>query len=281
MVESALNSGFEPDIITGISVGSLNAAFLAANYAGDWKQLGLQLTDWWETQATSPDKFVKKRKWYEIAYRVLFKKWDGMVSTAPLQHVIRELLSPHLPIAPEHADMVPHTAVGTVNMNTGTLEYIEATSPDFIDAVLASAAEPIVLPIIPIHGQPFYDGGLKDIAPLAQAIKMGATEIVAVVCQPAALGATVMNTGDLMAVVNRVVGVMTNEIVQNDLARADLINQLLAELPADVLAHPYFANKRHLDVKVIRPEHEIAVHLDSFKHDEILAMVQQGRDAWK
>lgn len=279
VIESVLESGFQPDIITGISVGALNAAYLVANYRNDWPSLGRELTQWWETNATSPSKFIKKRKWYELVYRVVFKKWDGLVSTSPLQKMIHEMFKGKLPTRPVDDDFVPRTAVGAVNMITGTLGYTESTSPAFIEAVLASAAEPIALPLIDVYNEPHYDGGLRDIAPLKQAISMGATEIVAVVCQPAKMGSAVLNKGDIMALVNRVVGVMTNEIVQTDLERAELMNQLLAELPADVLAHPYFTNKRHLDVRVVRPAAEIGIHLDSFDHADILTMVQAGREA--
>ena len=55
------------------------------------------------------------------------------------------------------------------------------------------------------------------------------------------------------------------------------INQLLADLPTDVLSHPYFATKRVIPLSVIQPKHAIGVDITSFNQADIRAMVEQGR----
>ena len=70
---------------------------------------------------------------------------------------------------------------------------------------------------------------------------------------------------------------MTNEIVENDLKTAENVNQLLSDLPAEVLVHPYFADKRVIPLTVIRPTAEIKVSLDSFTSEDIRRMLDQGR----
>jgi hypothetical protein len=74
-----------------------------------------------------------------------------------------------------------------------------------------------------------------------------------------------------------VLEIVTNEIVENDLKTAETVNQLLSDLPAEMRAHPYFADKRVIPLTVIRPAAEIKVSLDSFTAEDIHRMLDQGR----
>lgn len=263
-IEGVLAWGYTPDIVTGISVGALNAGFLA-RYGCN----GPALSSFWQYAITSPSIVARKRKWYELVYRVLFNKWDGLVDTSPLTKLVKsKLAGPMTELA---------VSVGAVNLHTGALVYTPSTDPNFIDAILASTAEPVMMPVRRIAGEPYYDGGTRDITPLAQAIHMGATEIVAIVCQPAATAPRELHLGKVTELVDRVLDIVTNEIMLNDVMTAITINQLLADLPADVLSHPYFATKRVIPLSVIQPEHAIGVDITSFNQADIRAMVEQGR----
>lgn len=269
-IEAVFESGYQPGIVTGISVGALNAAFLAAHQDSD--QAGARLAEFWVTEVTEPSKFVKKRGALDLLWRVLTKQWDGVVDTKPLADVVKRVLAPHFP-RPDGIQV----RVGAVDLRSGALMYTGAESPDFIDAVLASAAEPISMPLRKIQGVPYYDGGLRDIAPLKQAIDLGATRIVCVLTQPADVGAYTEKEGDVLNLIDRVLGIVTNEIVENDLDTAQTINRLLLELPLEVLGHPHFADKRPIPLTVIRPSVAIPVSLDSFTREDIRRMVEQGR----
>jgi NTE family protein len=269
-IEAVLESGYKPGIVTGISVGALNAAFLAAHQDSD--NAGARLTEFWLTEVTEPSKFVKKRGALDLLLRVLTQQWDGVVDTKPLADVVKQVLAPHFP-RPGGIQV----RVGAVSLRSGALVYTGAESPDFIDAVLASAAEPISMPLRKIQGVPYYDGGLRDIAPLKQAISLGATRIMCILTQPADVGAFTGKEGDVLDLIERVLGIVTNEIVENDLNTAQTINRLLLELPPEVLAHPHFANKRPIPLTVIRPAVAIPVSLDSFTREDIRRMVEQGR----
>jgi len=269
-IEAVLESGYKPGIVTGISVGALNAAFLAAHQDSD--NAGARLTEFWLTEVTEPSKFVKKRGALDLLWRVLTKQWDGVVDTKPLADLVNRILAPHFPRSGGI-----QVRVGAVNLRSGALVYTGAESPDFIDAALASTAEPISMPLRKIRGVPSYDGGLRDIAPLKQAISLGAVRIVCVLTQPADVGAFTGKEGDVLNLIDRVLGIVTNEIVENDLDTAQTINRLLLELPMELLAHPYFADKRPIPLTVIRPSAAIPVSLDSFTREDIRRMVEQGR----
>jgi NTE family protein len=269
-IEAVFESGYRPGIVTGISVGALNAAFLAAHQGSD--QAGARLAEFWVTEVTEPSKFVKKRGALDLLWRVLTKQWDGVVDTKPLADVVERVLAPQFPRLGGI-----QVRVGAVDLRSGALVYTGAESPDFIDAVLASTAEPISMPLRKVRGVPYYDGGLRDIAPLKQAISLGAARIVCVLTQPADVGAFTKKEGDVLNLIDRVLGIVTNEIVENDLDTAQTINSLLLQLPLEVLAHPYFANKRPIPLTVIRPSVAIPVSLDSFTREDIRRMVEQGR----
>ena len=51
----------------------------------------------------------------------------------------------------------------------------------------------------------------------------------------------------------------------------------LPKEPMELLAHPYFADKRPIPLTIIRPSAAIPVSLDSFTREDIRRMVEQGR----
>lgn len=269
-IQAVYESGYRPGIVTGISVGALNAAFLAAHQDSD--QAGAQLAQFWETEVTEPSKFIKKRNFFDLVWRVITKQWDGVVDTKPLADVVGRVLAPFFP-----RQGGIQVRVGAVDLHSGALVYTAPDSPDFTNAVLASAAEPISMPLRRIRGMPYYDGGLRDIAPLKQAITLGATSIVCIVCQAADVGVYTKSDGDVLNLIQRVTDIVTNEIVENDLKTAETVNSLLSELPAETSAHPYLADKRLIPLTVIRPAAAITVSLDSFTSEDIHRMVDQGR----
>src|SRR5215218_5135480 len=144
-IQVVLESGYTPDILTGISVGALNAAFLTANQGSD--QPGARLTRFWETEVTEPSKVVKKRGVLDLLWRVLTKQWDGVVDTDPLANLVRRVLGPHFPMSGGI-----QVRVGAVDLRSGALVYTAPESADFLDAVLASAAEPISMPLRKVRG---------------------------------------------------------------------------------------------------------------------------------
>ena len=58
-----------------------------------------------------------------------------------------------------------------------TGEAVRLSSGDAVDAVLASAAIPGVLPSVAWHGQELVDGGAADNTPLSHAVELGAATI--------------------------------------------------------------------------------------------------------
>lgn len=270
-IAEVLATGFAPGIITGTSVGALNTAYMAAHqpqhheegYWG-WNETGEALIRFWETEVTGPGDVGGKRDLLALAWRIWRKKWAGLIHTTELKTLVHDTLGPYFPVSGIQA------RVCSVNLRTGAKVYTGSDEPHFLDAVLASAAEPFLMPAIQVQGDTHVDGGLAEIAPLAEAIRLGATRIVCVVCQPEQVAEVRVNWGDTCALVGRLTTIVGNEIVNNDLARCREINDAIRLDDA----HP---GKRIIDLTVIRPAKELPIALDRFTSADIRAMVAQGR----
>jgi NTE family protein len=268
-------------------IAGLNAAWLAA-FPND----GEGLAEFWRTRITAPDTLVRKRGFLDLAYRVVAKRWKGVVDTDPMAKLVREVLGPHLPVV----NPTVQTRVGAVNLRTGQIVYYASDHWAFLNAVIASTAEPVTMPLRQIGVVDwYYDGGLRDIAPLKQAISLGATRIVVVLCQPPKLSEFTGDAGDVLKVASRVVGIVSNEILENDIQRAEETNAAvrmarsllhlrpgIAGGPPDLMGGTGIAvktveSKREIDIRVIRPAVGFRVDVASFTARDIQGMVEQGR----
>lgn len=275
IVSTLLQAGYVPEIATGISVGAINAGYLAglapAGSIPDWPAIGRRLEEFWREHVTSPESFVKKRGIPGILWNLIRKRWKGLVDTEPLADVVRR----------EFATVDPRKTalrlrVGAVNILSGDLIYKDRTEPKLIDYILASTAEPIAMPLQVIDDQPYYDGGLRDIAPLKQAIELGATRVICALCQTVGVAPVEpdFNRGDAFHLVSRVVAVTSNEIVRNDIETFLEINrQILVDS-----GQPMLADKRYIPILVIRPARPIPFDLENFTSADIARMIDQGRD---
>jgi NTE family protein len=182
-IQQVLNEGFQPDIIHGISVGSLNGSFLVnetgkKNNNYDWKTIGNTLVEFWKNKINKPSDLMKKKGFFQLAKELLFNRFNGIISNDPLKKLVHQILS----LENLRKSKVNFTA-GAVDMITGNLKHFNQSNPSLIDGVIASTTIPIMMPISNIGGLPYYDGGLRDVAPLKSVIEKGAEEIVIILCQ--------------------------------------------------------------------------------------------------
>jgi len=274
-----LEQGFAPDLISGISVGALNGAFLAER-AGrakipDWPKIGAELEEFWRTRITKPDDLVETQSKIKIAWKVFWNQFDCIIKTCPF----KKLVYKEIKLENIHASPVK-LRVGAVNLVTGEIVYADESSPRIVDYVVASTAEPITMSLVDVEGKPFYDGGLRDIAPLSYVLGQGASEteieIFCIVCQAEKLTEKDFNRGKLLHLIGRVVDIITNEVLVNDLSYIKRIKDSLKDLPSGLIPNPL---KPFVDSKItlIRPDEPIPVQVDSFTEAHIDMMLQLGR----
>ncbi|MBI1909815.1 MAG: patatin-like phospholipase family protein [Deltaproteobacteria bacterium] len=197
------------DIITGTSVGAINACFLAAT-ADDPQLQGREIRRLWET--LSPSRIYKTGAlsigkallqtikhdllgWIKERRRdeaVPFTFYKSLQDTSPLHEFLgREIPWQNIPQNMKKG-VLGALALSTTDIRTGQLViFLEKTSPlAYIgtpDAVkttitethaMASAAIPILFPPIEVDGAYYCDGGLRQTTPISPAVALGAEKVL-------------------------------------------------------------------------------------------------------
>ena len=170
--QALMELGWLPDVITGASVGSLNAALFVmgkVNEAADlWRSLDnhgvLELPE-----GKTPE---------ELRDFLLETLRGGGLNTEPLGQTIDQYMD-------ENAIRASHIKYGLVITEMNTLRSVQCTLDDIPqgqlkDYMLASSACFPALRPYEIDGVKYIDGGWRDNMPLDLAAKMGAAELLGV-----------------------------------------------------------------------------------------------------
>jgi NTE family protein len=205
------------DILCGVSVGALNAAFLSQAKLGDIAAAYQKLADVW---GKLNDDLVYKPR----CFGLLAALWNRSVyNSKPLRDFITANLDP---AAVASSGRI--VRVGSTSWTTGEYRLGEGTDPDFLRWVMASASFPIFLEPIAMDGQLWADGGVRNVTPLGTAIKLGATEIDVIMCSNPDI-ATPWDPEGKQAIpgyLERVVDLMTDQIIRSDLQVCGLKNDI-------------------------------------------------------
>jgi NTE family protein len=163
MLRALLEAGFRPDLVVGTSVGAINGAVLAAQPAAE---VADRLEELWR----SPDAAEVFAAGAVARLRELARTRTAAHSAAPLRRALRaqlgDLRIEDLPVpfqccAARIEDAAEHW------FDRGPV----------VDAVLASAAVPGLLPPVQVDGWHYLDGGLVDSIPLGRAVELGAQRV--------------------------------------------------------------------------------------------------------
>ena len=263
VMKAMMERGYQPDAVYGVSVGSLNAAYFV-------NQLGMQaltggpisftdasqdLWDFWETRITSPKSLSKPFNIFQLGLTALRKKFKGLVDTQPLRNLLTEVLS----IRNLHASPIS-LKIGAVNIMDGTVYYVDASEEYFLDYLMASSAVPILMPVVKINGETrrsFLDGALRDVAPIKKAVDDGASHIVCISCHMESIEGGHFDSGDLLALVDRVMDIAVNEILNADIKEVMISNTTI-------------------DIQSVRPPQPLTIDIQNFNKMDIRRMLELG-----
>ena len=278
-IAQVLSTGFAPDAIHGTSVGSLNGGFLAER-AGraviigqsvNWSDIGQELEQFWRMHITSFSKIGKKRGTIKLLWSTIRNKFDGFIDTEPLRRLVyQEFKISHLRQSP-----IDFTACA-VNVLSGAAKYGTAQDEDILDCIIASTAIPLIMPTTIIKEEPFVDGGIREVAPLARAIKEGAEKIIVIACQSKNLELVDVNHRNALELSDRLMAIATNELVNNDIEYCQFINKIVSSANVNSAKGP-FAKKRFIDLIVIRPDKPLKIDLEKFTPTDIALAIELGR----
>jgi NTE family protein len=303
-IAEVLESGFVPDAIYGTSVGSLNGSFLAERAgravregeAPDWPDLGRQLEDFWLEDLHSPSQVGVQRRTVPLILSLLRQEFEGLIDTSPLRALVEQQLDPEN----LRASPIQFFACA-VNLATGEAVYASNDYSGILDYIMASTAIPVEMPHVTIGKAPYVDGGVREIAPLARAIEDGAKEIVCIICQPRDLEGISFRPGNLFEFAFRLMDVITNELINNDIERfrkvnswMETFNQMEGDLETllssqevggvdsedirEMLDRLPFNEWRYIPITVIRPDNEVVLDLLHFTPADIAEVIEQGRN---
>ena len=268
-------------IVTGVSAGALNAAFLAG-HPGGIAEASEELCRLWSTlrfdHVFRTGVLALMRNVALWAMRLvsgggrIAPEVRGLVDTTPLSQLLeRELRTDHGQIrgiaSNLEAGLLDAVALTTLNYATGqTTTWVQGCDiqtwerPDrcsakvqlTCDHVMASAALPLLFPAVRLDDAWHGDGGVRLAAPLAPAVHLGATRIIAV--------STRYKRGAWEAELReasypppaQILGKLFNaiflDVIDQDAQRLERINSLIHELPAEKRG-----GMREIGILVVRP----------------------------
>jgi NTE family protein len=268
VIQAVLENGFQPEMIYGISVGALNATFLA-NEAGrqtqenneiQWPVAGRKLLEFWIKNITAPQDISMLRSRVKLGMNTLMSRFDGIVDPLPLHQLIRKNVNN------EYLSKTPvKVKVGAVNIATGEMRYVSPQQRNYLDFVFASSSIPMLMPAVEIDQQLYLDGGIREVAPIREAIEDGATEIVLIACHsPLLYQPEDINTRNLITLIERVRDITVNQIVNSNIVWAE------SYVDRSIL------RGKPMKLTVIRPLAPLFLDLQHFNSDDISRLIIEG-----
>ena len=164
MVRALLEAEIRPEIIVGTSIGAMNGALVAADPTSS--VIGRLVELWASKQARDVFGDSAPRQLARLA-----RGGTHLHSTAPL----RAMLDRELRGIDHFEDLPVRFECCAASIERAAEHWFK--SGRLVDAVLASAAVPGLLPPIAIDGQHYIDGGVVNSIPVGRAVELGAGTI--------------------------------------------------------------------------------------------------------
>ena len=254
-------------ILTGISAGAINAAYLA-NYNGSFKQAVDSLYALWENiiisrvfRVDAPIIFLDlfKRLFHALSFGFIERsQFRSLVRTDPLRQFLEEHLRPENGIMPGiernirngrlHAVAISSTSYAsnqTITWTEGCC-LVDWERPNrvshatrlTIDHIMASAAIPVLFPAVRIGREWHADGGIHFYCPFSAAIHLGADRVLSVSTGYQASweegeDADVQDYPSMAQVMRVLMNAVFLDMLEQDAARLELTNGLLEKLPEE------------------------------------------------
>lgn len=179
-IQALLEGGRTWDTVHGISVGALNASWIAMHSPMEQRHSISGLLDIWNNINTSDDIFTRWNPVKPINY--LYSMWKGSLhSGQPLERLVDKFLD----ISKIKGSGVKLT-VGCVNLNTSEYVVTDQDHTSLKEFILASSHLPLVFEPIELYGEKWVDGGIRHQIPIYEALKERPDEIDVILTSPIA-----------------------------------------------------------------------------------------------
>jgi NTE family protein len=164
MLEALYERGIKPDMIVGTSAGALNGAFIAER--PQVVETARELGDVWRG--------LSRGQVFPVNPLTGALGFLGARSHLVPDSGLRRLIRRHTMIDRLDETLVPLHVIATDVLRG---EEVRLSEGPLVDAVMASAAIPGVLPAVEWDGRELIDGGVANNAPISHALDLGADEI--------------------------------------------------------------------------------------------------------
>jgi NTE family protein len=292
--ELVLNRRLDFEILCGVSVGALNAAFLAqAPFDSVRTNISLEnlkksfvaLRHLWLEEITGNQSIYLKRVGVEAG---IVLGADSIYDPKPLKGLLKKYLKQKSLAMSNRILKIQY-----VSLETGELKTANSKDPRIIDHVLASGTMPYYFPPVKIREEHLVDGGVRDITPLGQAFQAGAEAIYVVYASPFYVerqkflenwAGTKINA---FTYLGRAVELMINEIYRTDVEGAKRLNHikenwarmkdLLPEHPSQKKMEKVLRRVRVAPIIEIKPEKYIIRDSLDFSPENLVKNYKYGR----
>src|SRR3954451_6998236 len=164
MLRALYERGIAPDFLVATSAGALNAAFLASR--PQTVETADALGDVWRG--------LRRGQVFPVNLVIGLLGFLGARDHLVPDGAMRKLITRH--IEHDRLEQMPlELHVIAVDVVTG--EEVRLSRGSAVDAVMASAAIPAVLPPVSWEGRRLMDGGVANNTPISHAVELGATEV--------------------------------------------------------------------------------------------------------
>src|SRR4051794_5879559 len=164
MLRALADEGIRPDLLVGTSVGAVNGAFLAGR---DFTRSSVdELADVWLG--------LRRGQVFPLEPVSGLLGFLGARKNLVPDRALRRLIGP--PPAGDRLEQLP-TPLHVIACDVLTGTEVRLSEGPLVDAVLASAAIPGVLPPVDWNGRLLIDGGVMNNTPITHALEIGADEI--------------------------------------------------------------------------------------------------------
>jgi len=269
-------------IITGVSAGAINATYLAAANQPLGAALRGLATEWGRLTADRvyrlPTSTVigSMARW--VLRRFQRRRGDpvirGLLDPTPLRSFLEGCIDVGRIETAISSGRLRALALSTTAYRTGTttlfvqgradlplwrrIQHAPVPTRITLDHVLASSAIPLLFPAVRVDGEFYGDGSIRQAAPLAPAIHLGARRVLAIAMrtpQPEAISSRLPFQYPTAA---EVMGLLFNtffsDALEADAERLNRINRLLAGLPPTVSAT---AGLSHVELLLLQPSRDL------------------------
>lgn len=176
-IQALLEAGRTWDSVHGISVGALNATWIAMHRPEEQAESFQGLRAIWDGVRSSANIY---KPWAPFYLNYIASMWKGSLNSgAPLRGIVSKFWD----INRIRYSGVKMT-VGCCSLTTSRYHAIDQSSDNFMEYVLASSHLPVIFEPLMIDDQLWVDGGIRHQIPILDALKEDPDEIDVIVTQP-------------------------------------------------------------------------------------------------